>query len=565
MIAPLLFVLLLSAPPPPSGAAPPRAAAAEQRSGTRRAGDWPAQASDRRVTLQDDTSVDDALKAIGDAAGWNLVIRSGAQGDRAVAVRLRDVPVEEALEAVLEGTSLIATRRGQTVTIASGRAGQEPGSLFGGMDGGLPRFSGDFQDEPVDAALRKLADTAGLSVVFPPGVKGTVSGHFKDAALEDVLRAVLDQAGLVARRRGSILEISREPGRATVIAGGKRFSVSADLDDVEPGPALDDREGDDAPADAGERRPGRGHVRHRAHGGGRVLRGDQVIGPGERASEVVVLGGSVRLAPNAGASQVTAILGSVDLGPGVVVDGEVVAIGGDVHVSPGARIGGNAVSIGGKIVIDQDGLVEGQQTSIDVPGLGKMLALAGVRSWSWHVPGSTALSLAGALARFAVFFALGLLLLAVVPRRLETVSGSMVQSPFKAVLSGLLGTLAIPVAAVLLAITVVGIPLIAVLVLAVVVAGVMGYAALALFVGRALPLRVDRGTAILQLAIGTAILVAIGEIPVLGFLAWLAAWMLVFGVVLRTRFGRPPTVPPVYGTTAPPPMPGAPPATAPGR
>jgi hypothetical protein len=220
----------------------------------------------------------------------------------------------------------------------------------------------------------------------------------------------------------------------------------------------------------------------------------------------------------------------------------------------------DVVSIGGKIVIDEGAQVDGEQVSIDVPGLGGLLSLAGARkTWTGHAE-SSAWRVGRALTQFVVFFALGLFLLVLFPRRVETLTTSLGAAPGKAVLTGVLGLLAIPIAALLLVVTVIGIPFVAVLVLAIGVATVMGYTALALWFGRALPFHFSRGAAILQLAIGTAVLVAVAQIPVLGKLALVAAWLFLFGVVLRTRFGAPPSAPPpVLGTTAPPGAPPAPP------
>ena len=66
----------------------------------------------------------------------------------------------------------------------------------------------------------------------------------------------------------------------------------------------------------------------------------------------------------------------------------------------------------------------------------------------------------------------------------------------------------------------------------------LGYTALALLIGRALPFRPEKGTAVVQLAIGTAIVVAISEIPFVGIMAMVSAWFLVFGAVLRSRGGQ---------------------------
>jgi hypothetical protein len=138
------------------------------------------------------------------------------------------------------------------------------------------------------------------------------------------------------------------------------------------------------------------------------------------------------------------------------------------------------------------------------------------------------------------------------------VSTSFVAHPWKSILTGLLGLVVLPLLAILLVATLIGIPLVAVLALMVIAAGVLGFTALAFHIGRALPLQLKRGTNVLQLAIGTAIVVLITAIPFLGGMAWIAAALLTFGAVLRSRFGS--QVPPVLPTTIPPPAP--PPAPA---
>jgi hypothetical protein len=241
------------------------------------------------------------------------------------------------------------------------------------------------------------------------------------------------------------------------------------------------------------------------------------------------------------------------------VDGEVVAIGGNVHVSPGARIGKDAVSVGGDIVIDPGGVVEGEQTAVSIPGLGGILSLVGRRGHEVERI-SPLLKVGHVLARYVVFFALGLLVLVFAPRRLDAVSSAIGTSPLKVLLVGLLGTAALPVLAILLVATVIGIPLVAVEVLAVLLAGVLGFTALALLIGRGLPLSLDRGAAVIQLAIGTAVVVAVSAIPVVGAMAWVTAWLFVFGAVLRTRFGQSPSDAVLQTTAVPPPPP--PPAAA---
>ena len=544
-------------PAPPAPAASPAPTAQLE---SHRQGDWPAAPSGKRVTLERKTSIDGALERIAGAAGWNLVANTGAVGDRMLVVTVKEAPVEEALDAVLEGTPLVATRRGSTVTVSfeASRPLPEIPTLIGFDRPSGKKFSGAFDETPVDDALRKVADAGAFSLVLPPGLTGTVNAQFRDAPVEEVLKAVLAGAGLSAQKDGSIVTVTRVAGARLVIRGGKR-QLLFDGDQAEARSVQDlaraAREAAEALKDqAGVQGDGEQARPHRRGRKDKVLSGDTVIGPGERAKDVVVMRGNVRMEPGSTADQVTAILGSVELGPGAQVEREVVAILGDVHVSPGARVGGDAVSIGGKLVIDEGGEVDGQQTSVSVPGIGSLFSgIAPLKPMAARSPWLRAFSV---LAEFGALFVLGLLILALAPRRLEAVTGALGHTPVKTLLVGLLGTVAMPVLTLLLVVTVIGIPLVAVQAIGVVVAGLMGFAALGLLVGRSLPIPVERGGQVARLAVGTAVVVLVFQLPVLGTLAAVAAWLYVFGAVLRTRFGQP--TPGVLETTvAPPPPPAA--------
>jgi hypothetical protein len=554
-------------PRPPRPAATPRLPALPQQPGAGRLlGEWPEKPSGKKVTLKERMTLDDALERIARAGGWNLAANTGRAGDQTLILDMRDAGVEQALQAVLEGTALAATRRGDSVTVAPGAA-PPPAEVpvLSGFDKPTgKKFSGDFEDESVDDAIKQVTDAAGLSVVLPPGLSGAVSAHFKDAPVEDALRVILSQAGLSARREGSIVTVSRTGGRQLVISGGKRrITVDGNSIDIdrEVGRAMDEvrrgmREAGRASKEAGKASKALpGHRRGRKD---KVLSGDHVVGPGEKAQDVVVLQGNLKMEPGSEAEQVTTIVGDIDLGPGVSVAQEAVAILGDIHVSPGARVGGDAVSIGGKIVIDQGGEVDGQQVSVNVPGLVRTLLPGRLfRPNPW-------LRAVGIVAEFAVFFVLGLLFLTLAPRRLEAVTASLAHKPLKTVLIGLLATIAMPVLCVLLIATVIGIPLVAVQALGIVVAAVLGFSALALFIGRSAGARLSRGGEVLRLAIGTAAMVAVGQIPVIGTMAWITAWLLVFGAVVRTRFGQNPQAPLATSAVAtPPPAPPSPPPAAP--
>ncbi len=536
-------------PPPPR--APARVEVAVGDADVLR-GEWPAEPSGKRITLEGKETIDDAAVEIGKAAGWSVATNTGRLGDRMLMLRLRDVPVEEALRAVLSGSGLVATRRGTIVAVAPGLGPatppRPPRPILSGFDRPSGRsFTGDFEDVDGRDALLEIGRKTGLSISLPPGLHGKVTAHFKAAPVEDVLRAVLPQAGLTAERQGDVVIVSPRGGR------GLRVEGFAELgEEIE-------RMTEEATRTA-EREVRRLERETReAEGGSRSDResvgGDVVVEPGEAARDVTAVRGSVTLRPGAEAREVVAVLGSVTLEAGASAR-QVVAIAGDVHVGPGASVEKDAVAIGGRVLIDPAGDVAGQKVTVGIPGLGEVIRSVGLRGH--EEGGSAGWALAKFLAMFGVSLLLGFLLLTLFPRRVEAVSASLRAAPGRALLAGLLGILAQPLLTLLLAVTLVGIPLIAVQVLGVLVAYLLGLTAAALLIGRALPAALHRGIGILQLAIGLWLLMLVFAIPFLGWLAWATVLMATFGAVLRTRFGQTPILETV-AAVPPPPMPPPPP------
>jgi hypothetical protein len=300
-----------------------------------------------------------------------------------------------------------------------------------------------------------------------------------------------------------------------------------------------------------------------AEGGSRRDResvgGDVVVEPGQTARDVTAVHGSVTLRPGAEAREVVAVLGSVTLEAGSSAR-QVVAIAGDVHVGPGASVENDAVAIGGRVLIDPAGDVGGQKVTVGVPALGDLIRSLGLRG---HEAGGGGWALAMWVAKFGVTLLLGFLLLTLFPRRVDAVAAALQANPGKSLLAGLLGLLAQPLLTLLLAVTLVGIPLIAVQALGVLVAYLLGLTAAAVLLGRALPATLHRGTGILQLAIGLGLLLLGFAVPFLGWLLWATLVMATFGAVLRTRFGQTPVLETVAATEppAPPPMPPPMPAS----
>ena len=213
---------------------------------------------------------------------------------------------------------------------------------------------------------------------------------------------------------------------------------------------------------------------------------------------------------------------------------DVTAFGGDVHVAPGARVGEEATAFGGRVTIDPGASVKAR-TSFHLPGLSSL----GHAAETVTQPSSSPLLAIGSmLAEFALYFAFGLILLVFWPRRLERVAQALASTPARSTAVGMLGWMALPILTVLLVVTVVGIPLILVEVVGVLFGEVLGLSALALVIGRRLPLDIGRNASAANLALGTAALVMAMHLPFLGWLLKLGACVAVLGAVVSTRFGH---------------------------
>jgi hypothetical protein len=511
-------------------------------------GEWPETLSGKRITLTDHSTVDDAVEEIAKAAGWSASLNTGRVGDRMLVLRLEDVPVEEALRATLSGTGLVATRRGKLISVAPAYGPVAQRSVLSGFDKPSGKnFSGDFSDLDGRDALLQIGKAAGISIVLPPGPLGKVTGHFKDVPVEEALKAVLQQAGLQASRDGSVVTVSERDG-----AFGGRFEFRGEL-----GPAVEDAMRDaKREAARAQRDLGGGSDGKDMHMTGT----DAIVEAGHEARDVVAVRGNVIIRSGASARDVVAVLGTVTLEPGASVR-QAVAIMGDVRAGPGASVERDAISIGGKVQVDPSADVGGQRQSIDLPRLPQALGI--LRD---HLDGDEHASplwgVAWFFGKYLLYLAFGLLLMAIFPRRIEAVGASLAASPGRSVLTGVVGWLAVPVLLVLLAVTLVGLLLWPVVGLAVAAAVVMGFTSLSALIGRSLPPAVTRGSWVLQLAVGTAVLLLLTEIPFLGVTVLLSAGLFTFGAVIRTRFGQPPPDAGYPGLPIPPPVGWGPPPAA---
>lgn len=234
-----------------------------------------------------------------------------------------------------------------------------------------------------------------------------------------------------------------------------------------------------------------------------VAIGGTAIVRGHVTGDIVVVGGRLELAGT--------------------VDGEVVAVASDTVLRSTATIGRDFVNVFGPLE-DEGATFDMQRIVMTLPfpvptGIGPFSFLAGLIAWI-------------NAAQMAVLFLILLLVALIVPQRLEVMAHDTPRSYGFAMLIGALAHLAIVVVNVLLAITLIGIPLVVLLDLAFRVLRIAGRGSLFVTVGRWLGRRFDRELSPLgALSLGFLVYALLNVVPFL-----FGIWGLAVGILFATLF-----------------------------
>jgi hypothetical protein len=258
-----------------------------------------------------------------------------------------------------------------------------------------------------------------------------------------------------------------------------------------------------------------------------VITGDVEVPRGETAGDVVVVDGNVRIDGRV-TGDVIAFSAPVRINGRV--EGDVVAFAERTFIGPGGRVNGD-VSYGDKApVITTPGAVAGKTEKLDFD---EFSLLGPFLTW-----------IAFWLAMSVSTLLLGLALLWLAPRSLEAALEVARTTTGAAIGIGLAVFFGLPAIAVLLMITILGLPLGIALLLALLPIYAIGYTTSAFLLGRAI-VKPPRSRFVAFLA-GWGILRAIALIPGLGILAWFGATVFGLGALTvalwRSRRG------PVTGT-----------------
>jgi hypothetical protein len=215
---------------------------------------------------------------------------------------------------------------------------------------------------------------------------------------------------------------------------------------------------------------------NRSHGDRVRIFGDVTVREGEDVTgQVVAVLGSVRINGEVG-SDVVSVLGSVDLGEKAVVGGDVVSVGGRVNRTPGAQVRGGVTEVS---LSDLDWRMHGAPV---LGGLGLLSFFGGLGA----VP-----RLVGTTFRLLLLLLFASMAMIVARASVEGSAHRVSDNPVKAALVGLAAELlfvpALVVTCFVLAITIVGIPLLFLVpfaVLFLILVALAGFTGTALAVGQ---------------------------------------------------------------------------------
>ena len=294
---------------------------------------------------------------------------------------------------------------------------------------------------------------------------------------------------------------------------------------------------------------------------------------GESASNVVCIGCSIQIDGHDSGDAV-AIGGSVKVTG--TVEGNAVAVGGSVKVADGAVVEGDGVSVGGSVTTDGSGEIEGEHVGVGIGGVPFM----GGGDWPWGVF-SDASRLVSAVIKTGLLALLAVVAFLVARPAIESGAARVASEPWKAAFAGLLAQLLLgPVfilVIVVLAVSIIGIPLLLLIpfaIIALVIGWFFGFVAVARALGgwfesrlhwspQAAVLTVVVGVVLIQamslagrvLALPGGVLGAVGfSLVAFGFFLKYLAWTIGLGamtlIALAGDWRRPSRV---FATPPPPP------------
>ncbi len=216
------------------------------------------------------------------------------------------------------------------------------------------------------------------------------------------------------------------------------------------------------------------------------------------------------------------------------VQGDAVSFGEDILVTSTGHVMGDAVSFGGRVQVEPGGQVEGDRVALasdEAPTTASGLAMLAEKGSDW---------MHNLVRRAVVLLCLagiGVLLLGLFPDKVRNTSRGLERHPIRYGIAGLLLTGTGLAVALLLGITIIGLPLSGFVLLLLGLAWLLGFVALGQTVGDMLPVPTGARGKAGAFLVGVCLLGALSFVPYLGKLLLVLTLFPCVGAAVGTRFG----------------------------
>lgn len=394
------------------------------------------------------------------------------------------------------------------------------------------RVTVSVRDVPRSEVLRRAAATRGLDFIASLDDDPLVSMHLQNVTLREVVVTTLgEDAPYVVSRTDALVSV--RPARITAPSGAVSPADPATSDPATsppstgpptstpaapPAPPVPPALSVAAPAPPAPPVPPVPPVPAREARDRVTFGGDVEVGEGEVVRSVVTMGGDASVR-------------------GTVLN-DVVTMGGDIRVRETGVVHGQLVTMGGEVTVDDGGFAPNRTVAAPSADVADPPARAGALRRKGARVKEMLEGALGRVARHALLFLLGLILLGATPERLAALQRTIVRRPIRSGATGILAFVLTPILCVVLAITVIGIPAALIVALFAFLAIYVGLAASASVLGATLPFQRLHGRPVLQLFAGVALLFGMSLVPFVGPFAVVVAAALGFGAVIATRFRK---------------------------
>ncbi len=225
--------------------------------------------------------------------------------------------------------------------------------------------------------------------------------------------------------------------------------------------------------------------------------------------------------------------GEVRLHDGARVEGDVSAMGGAVHLEDSTHVGGDVDVLGGAVHRAPGAFIGGSVSGQNTPEVENLAGFAEVEPEGWTF-GAVMDDVTSALARTALLFLIGVIFWALGGTRMEALEVELARRPMRSLALGIVGALTAALMALVLVVTVIGIPFAVAGTIVTVVVAYAGACVVLSTIGQAL-LRHRTKNRYVHLGLGCLLFLLFTAIPYVGIFVWLGVLLTGLGTVVATR------------------------------